>query len=187
MKLSSEQSTEMLHAWGEGEAAALNQLLPLVYDELHRLASAYLRGERQGHTLQTTALINEAYVRLAEWKNVEWKNRSHFLGLAANMMRRVLVDFARSRQYAKRGGEVQQVEFEEAKVATPRRDTELIALDDALNLLAEIDVRKCLLVELRYFGGLSVEETAEVMQLSPRTVLREWQAARAWLYRELKQ
>ena len=177
----------MLHAWGEGEAAALNQLLPLVYDELHRLASAYLRGERQGHTLQTTALINEAYVRLAEWKNVEWKNRSHFLGLAANMMRRVLVDFARSRQYAKRGGEVQQVEFEEAKVATPRRDAELIALDDALNLLAEIDVRKCLLVELRYFGGLSVEETAEVMQLSPRTVLREWQAARAWLYRELKQ
>ena len=176
----------MLHAWGEGEAAALNQLLPLVYDELHRLASAYLRGERQGHTLQTTALINEAYVRLAEWKNVEWKNRSHFLGLAANMMRRVLVDFARSRQYAKRGGEVQQVEFEEAKVATPRRDAELIALDDALNLLAEIDVRKCLLVELRYFGGLSVEETAEVMQLSPRTVLREWQAARAWLYRELK-
>ena len=177
----------MLHAWGEGEAAALNQLLPLVYDELHRLASAYLRGERQGHTLQTTALINEAFVRSAEWKNVEWKNRSHFLGLAANMMRRVLVDFARSRQYAKRGGEVQQVEFEEAKVATPRRDAELIALDDALNLLAEIDVRKCLLVELRYFGGLSVEETAEVMQLSPRTVLREWQAARAWLYRELKQ
>ena len=177
----------MLHAWGEGEAAALNQLLPLVYDELHRLASAYLRGERQGHTLQTTALINEAYVRLAEWKNVEWKNRSHFLGLAANMMRRVLVDFARSRQYAKRGGDAQQVEFEEAKVATPRRDAELIALDDALNLLAEIDVRKCLLVELRYFGGLSVEETAEVMQLSPRTVLREWQAARAWLYRELKQ
>ncbi len=176
----------MLQAWGEGDAAALEQLLPLVYDELHRLASAYLRGERRGHSLQTTALINEAYLRLAEWKHVEWKNRSHFLGVAAQMMRRVLVDFARSRQYTKRGGDAQQVEFEEAKLATPRRDAEIIALDDALNILAEFDPRKCLLVELRYFGGLSVEETAEVMQLSSRTVLREWQAARAWLYRELK-
>lgn len=176
----------MLRAWGEGDAAALEQFVPLVYDELHRLASAYLRGERPGHMLQTTALINEAYVRLAEWKNVAWKNRSHFLGVAAQMMRRVLVDFARARHYTKRGGEAQQVEFEEAKIATPRRDAELIALDDALTTLAEIDPRKCLLVELRYFGGLSVEETAEVMGLSPRTVMREWQAARAWLYRELK-
>lgn len=187
MKPTSEQFTAMLHAWGEGDATALEQLLPLVYDELHRLASAYLRGERPGHTLQTTALINEVYVRLAEWKNVEWKNRAHFLGLAANMMRRVLVDFARARHYAKRGGDAQQVEFEEAKIATPRRAAEIIALDDALHTLAEMDARKGLLVELRYFGGLNVEETAEVMNLSPRTVLREWQAARAWLYRELKQ
>lgn len=178
--------TGFLLAWGEGDPAALEKLLPLVYDELHRLAGAYLRGERPGHTLQTTALINEAYLRLVTWKNVEWKNRAHFLGVAAQMMRRVLVDFARSRHYAKRGGEAQQVEFEETRVATPRRENEIIALDDALNALAEIDARKCLLVELRYFGGLSVEETAEVMQLSSRTVLREWQAARAWLYRELK-
>ena len=186
MEHSSEQITEMLQAWGEGDSTALEQLLPLVYDELHRLAGAYLRGERRGHTLQTTALINEAYLRLAEWKNVEWKNRAHFLGVAAQMMRRVLVDFARSRHYAKRGGDAQPVKFEEAKIAAPRRDAEIIALDDALKTLAEIDPRKCLLVELRYFGGLSVEETADVMNLSPRTVMREWQAARAWLYRELK-
>lgn len=186
MEHSSEQITEMLQAWGEGDSTALEQLLPLVYDELHRLAGAYLRGERRGHTLQTTALINEAYLRLAEWKNVQWKNRAHFLGVAAQMMRRVLVDFARSRHYAKRGGDAQPVEFEEAKIAAPRRDAEIIALDDALKTLAEIDPRKCLLVELRYFGGLSVEETADAMNLSPRTVMREWQAARAWLYRELK-
>lgn len=186
MEHSSEQITEMLQAWGEGDSTALEQLLPLVYDELHRLAGAYLRGERRGHTLQTTALINEAYLRLAEWKNVEWKNRAHFLGVAAQMMRRVLVDFARSRHYAKRGGDAQPVEFEEAKIAAPRRDAEIIVLDDALKTLAEIDPRKCLLVELRYFGGLSVGETADAMNLSPRTVMREWQAARAWLYRELK-
>lgn len=123
--------------------------------------------------MQTTALINEAYVRLAEWKNVEWKNRAHFLGLAAQMMRRVLVDFARARRSAKRGGAAQQIEMNEANLIAPRRDAEIIALDDALNALAEIDARKCLLVELRYFGGLSVEETAEVMNLSPRTGLRE--------------
>ena len=186
MEHSSEQITEMLQAWGEGDSTALEQLLPLVYDELHRLAGAYLRGERRGHTLQTTALINEAYLRLAEWKNVEWKNRAHFLGVAAQMMRRVLVDFARSRHYAKRGGDAQPVEFEEAKIAAPRRDAEIIVLDDALKTLAEIDPRKCLLVELRYFGGLSAGETADAMNLSPRTVMREWQAARAWLYRELK-
>jgi RNA polymerase sigma factor (TIGR02999 family) len=186
MELSSEQITGLLQAWGAGDAAALEQLLPLVYDELHRLAGAYLRGERPGHTLQTTALLNEAYLRLAAWKNVEWKSRAHFLGLAAQMMRHVLVDFARARQYAKRGGAAQQAAFDEAKLATPRREAEIVALDDALKTLAELDARKCLLVELRYFGGLSVEETAEAMNLSPRTVLREWQAARAWLYRELK-
>lgn len=186
MNLTSGQITALLHAWGEGETAALERFLPLVYDELHRLASAYLRGERQGHTLQTTALINEAYVRLATWKNVEWKNRAHFLGLAAQMMRHVLVDFARARHYAKRGGAAHPVAVEESKLAAPQRDAEIIALDDALTTLAALDPRKCLLVELRYFGGLSVEETAEAMQLSPRTVLREWQAARAWLYRELK-
>jgi RNA polymerase sigma factor (TIGR02999 family) len=130
--------------------------------------------------------INEAYLRLAEWQPVAWKNREHFVGLAAQMMRHVLVDFARARQYAKRGGAAQQIALDEAKLATPRREAEIVALDDALKTLAELDARKCLLVELRYFGGLSVEETARVMQLSPRTVLREWQAARAWLYRELK-
>ncbi len=181
-----EQITGLLLAWGKGDADALEQLFPLVYSELHRLAGAYLRGERSGHTLQTTALINEAYLRLAEWKNVEWKNRAHFLGVAAQMMRRILVDFARSRNYAKRGGDAQVVEFEEEKITSPRRDAEIVALDDALYILAEIDPRKCLIVELRYFGGLSVEETAEVMQLSTRTVMREWQTARAWLYRELK-
>jgi RNA polymerase sigma factor (TIGR02999 family) len=186
MKYSSEQITTLLQAWGHGDTTALERLLPLVYDELHRLARVYLRGERPGHTLQTTALINEAYLRLAEWQSVAWKNREHFLGLAAQMMRRVLVDFARSRQYAKRGGVAQQVEFAEAQLAAPHPAAEILALDDALTTLAELDPRKCLLVELRYFGGLSVEETARVMQLSPRTVLREWQAARAWLYRELK-
>ncbi|MBI1766339.1 MAG: sigma-70 family RNA polymerase sigma factor [Acidobacteria bacterium] len=178
--------TQLLHAWHDGDAAALAQLTPLVYGELQRLAHGYLRGERAGHTLQTTALINEAYLRLFDWQHVEWQDRAHFIAIAAQMMRRVLVDFARARHYAKRGSQAQQLEFDETLIAAQQRDAELIALDDALQLLGEVDPRKCRIVELRYFGGLSVDETAEALQLSRRTVLREWKLARAWLYRELR-
>lgn len=183
---SASQITQLLRAWSGGDQAALEQLTPLLYGELQRLARGYMRGERMGHALQTTALINEAYLRLLAWQSVEWQDRAHFLGLAAQMMRRVLVDFARARLPVKRGGQAQQVEFAEAQIAAPARAAELLALDDALQLLAEVDPRKCRVVELRYFGGLSVDETAEVLQLSRRTVLREWQLARAWLYRELR-
>ncbi len=180
------QITQLLRAWHDGDQAALAQLTPLVYGELQRLAHGYLRGERAGHTLQTTALINEAYLRLFDWQHVEWQDRAHFIAIAAQMMRRVLVDFARARHYAKRGGQARQVEFDGAVIAAQQRDTELLALDDALQLLGEGDPRKCRIVELRYFGGLSVDETAEALQLSRRTVLREWKLARAWLYRELR-
>lgn len=178
--------TQWLQAWQDGDATALDRLLPLVYGELRRLAGAYMRGERDGHLLQTTALINEAYLRLIDWQNVEWQNRAQFFGIAAQMMRRVLVDFARSRQYAKRGGEAQQVSFNEAAIAARDRHAELIALDDALNALAEVSPRQAMIVELRYFGGFSVEETAGVLDVSTRTVIREWNLARAWLYRELR-
>jgi RNA polymerase sigma factor (TIGR02999 family) len=180
------QLTQLLQAWSAGDETALAQLTPLVYDELHRLAHNYLRGERAGHTLQTTALINELYLRLLNGPQVEWQNRAHFLGLAAQLMRRILVDFARARQYQKRGGAAQQIEFDEAAIAAPQPHAELLALDEALQLLAEVDPRKSAIVELRYFGGLSVDETAEALQLSRRTVLREWKLARAWLYRELR-
>jgi RNA polymerase sigma factor (TIGR02999 family) len=183
---SSPQITQLLQAWHAGDSAALDQLTPLVYQALHRLAHGYLRGERVGHSLQTTALIHEAYLRLLDWQQVEWQDRAHFIALAAQMMRRVLVDFARTRRYAKRGGAAQQVEFDETAYAAQTRAAELIALDDALQSLAEADPRKCRIVELRYFGGLSVEETADLLQLSTRTVLREWKLARAWLYRELR-
>ena len=159
-------------------------LVPLVY-EGHRLARHYMRDERPGHTLQTTGLVNEAYMRLVDWKNVRWQNRAHFFGVAAQMMRRILVDFARARQYAKRGGEARQVSLAEAAVVSAERGEDLIALDDALENLTAIDARKGRIVELRFFGGLSVEETAEVLKISPRTVMREWSLAQAWLYREL--
>ncbi len=177
--------TELLLAWGNGEEAALEQLTPLVYDELHRLARVYMAGERPNHTLETTALINEAYLRLIDWKNVQWQNRAHFYGVAANLMRRILVDFARSRHYAKRGGGVPPVDFSEAMNKAEEKGAELVALDDALTSLEAIDPRKCRVVELRFFGGLSLEETAEALKISPRTVLREWNLARAWLHREL--
>jgi RNA polymerase sigma factor (TIGR02999 family) len=184
-KPSTHEVTQLLQAWSDGNAEALDQLVPLVYGELHRLASHYMRGERPGHSLQITELVNEAYVRLVDWKSVRWQSRAHFFGVAAQMMRRILVDFARSRHYAKRGGETRRVSLSEAAGISAERGEDFIALDDALQSLAAIDERKGRIVELRFFGGLSVEETAEVLKVSPRTVMRDWSLAQAWLYREL--
>lgn len=184
--IGSQQITQLLQAWGEGDQTALDRLASLVYDELHRLAKHYMRGERAGHLLQTTALVNEAYLRLTDWQNIEWESRAQFFGIAAQMMRRVLVDFARARHYAKRGGDAQQVSLSNAESAPIDRDAELIALDDALKSLAELSPRQSLIVELRYFGGFSVEETAQMLDISVRTVMREWNVARAWLYHELR-
>jgi RNA polymerase sigma factor (TIGR02999 family) len=178
--------TQMLVAWSNGDESVLAQLTPLVHQELHRLAHHYLAGERAGHLLQTTALVNEAYLRLVDWKNVEWQNRAHFFGLAAQMMRRILVDFARARQYQKRGGAGQQLSLEEVALVAPERSGELVALDDALQTLAKLSPRQCQVVELRFFGGLSLEETAEVLKVSAGTVRRDWSLAQAWLYRELR-
>ena len=187
MTAPSMEVTQLLLAWSEGDQSAFNQLTPLVYEELRRLAHEYMRRENPGHMLQTTALINEAYLRLADLKRVRWRNRAQFFGIAAQLMRRILVDYARSRHYQKRGGAARQVSLDEAKTVAKGRSAEFIALDDALESRAEIDPRKSRIVELRYFGGLSVKETAEVLQISPRTVLREWDLARAWLHRELSQ
>ena len=184
-KPSPHEVTQLLQAWSDGKQDALDELVPLVYEELHRLARHYMSGERPGHTLQTTELVNEAYVRLIDWKNVRWRNRAHFFGVAAQMMRRILVDFARSRHYAKRGGEARRVSLAEAAVVSAERGEDFIALDDALESLAVIDARKSRIVELRFFGGLSVGETAEVLKISSRTVMREWSLAQAWLHREL--
>jgi RNA polymerase sigma factor (TIGR02999 family) len=178
--------TQSLLKWSDGDREALETLIPLVYDELYRLARSYMNREQSGHTLQITALVNEAYLRLANWKEVRWENRAHFFGVAAQLMRRILVDFARSRNYEKRGGRMQQVAFDEAKGLSMRRDADFVSLDDGLKSLAEIDQRKSRIVELRFFGGLSVEEIAEVLGVSPRTVMREWNLARAWLFRELQ-
>jgi len=182
---STQEVTQLLLAWSHGDQAALEQLTPLVYAELHRLAKRYLGGERRGHTLQTTALVNEAYLRLIDWKNVEWQNRAHFFGVSAQLMRRILVDFARSRHYAKRGGEAEQVSLAEASMVAQGRSAALVALDDALQALAALDPRQSQVVELRFFGGLSLEETAEVLKVSPATVRRDWSLAQAWLHREL--
>jgi RNA polymerase sigma-70 factor (ECF subfamily) len=183
---SSQEITQLLLAWSDGDQAALDKLTPLVYAELRRLARGYMFGERPGHTLQTTALINEAYLRLIDWKNVRWQGRAHFFGVAAQVMRRILVDFARARHYAKRGGAAQQVSLDEAVTIHEDRSAEIIALDEALKSLAEIDPRKSQVVELRFFGGLNAKETAEALKVSQRTVEREWNSARAWLYRELR-
>jgi len=180
-----QEVTQLLLAWTEGNQAALEKLAPQVQAELHRLAKRYMGQERPGHVLQTTALVNEAYMRLIDWKNVSWQNRAHFFGVSAQLMRRILVDFARSRDYLKRGGEARHLSLEEAAEVSHDRDADFVALDDTLNSLAEIDPRKAKIVELRFFGGLSVEETAEVLGISPRTVKREWSMAQAWLYREL--
>ncbi|MGH9846031.1 MAG: sigma-70 family RNA polymerase sigma factor [Blastocatellia bacterium] len=182
---SSHEVTQLLVAWSDGDQAALEQLTPLVYRELHRLAKGYLHRERPGHLLQTTALVNEAYLRLIDWKDVHWQNRAHFFGVAAQLMRRILVDFARARHQDKRGGAMRQVSLDEAAAVSVEQSAELIALDEALERLAAIDPRRSRMVELRFFGGLSEEETAEALKVSPRTVRREWSLARAWLHREL--
>jgi len=178
--------SQLLRAWSSGDEAALQTLIPLVYEELHRIARRYMGREREGHTLQTSALVNEAYLRLVDLKNVEWQNRAHFFAVSAQMMRRILVDFARDRRYLKRGGGALQVSLAEAAGMTSQRGTDLVALDDALNSLAEVDKRKSEVVELRFFGGLSVEETAEVLKVSAETVMRDWKLAKVWLLRELE-
>jgi len=180
-----EEVTQLLVAWSKGDQSALEQLMPLVYDELRRLARQYMRREPAEHTLQTTALVNEAYLRLIEQKEVRWQNRAHFFALSSQLMRRILVGMARTRHAHKRGGTAQQVALEEALVISDERAAELVALDDALTALQALDPRRSRVVELRYFGGLSVEETAEVLQISPETVMREWKRAKAWLYNEL--
>jgi len=174
----------LLRAWSDGDAKALDQLTPIVYDELHRLARRYLRGERRDHSLQTTALVNEAYLRLVGHTRMEWQNRAHFFAVSAQVMRRILVDHAR-RRGVKRGRGLRRVPLEEATMVGGERSTDLAALDDALALLAERDPRKAHVVEMRFFGGLSVEESAEVLGVSPVTVMRDWRTAKAWLYREL--
>lgn len=178
--------TGLLVAWSEGDAAALDQLLPLVEGELRLLARRYLRRERPGHTLQTTALVHEAYLRLVDQKRTQWRNRAHFFGIAASLMRRILIDHARRIAYAKRGGGAPHVALDEACVVGEERAAELVALDDALDALARVDARKARVVELRYFGGLSVEEAAEVLGVHPDTVTREWRRAKLFLRRELE-
>jgi RNA polymerase sigma factor (TIGR02999 family) len=177
--------TQILVAWGNGDRHALGELMPLVYRELRRLAHGRLRGERPGHTLQTTALVHEAYLRLVDQREANWKNRAQFFAVAAQMMRRILVDYARARQYGKRGGGAQQVKLDEAMVVSSDRAAEVVALDEALLRLAELDSRKSRLVELRFFGGMSIEETAEILGVSPGTVMRDWTLAKAWLQREM--
>lgn len=178
--------TRLLKDWSNGDTSALEALMPLVYDELHRLASRYLSRERPDHTLQSTALVHEAYLRLISQRDVHWQNRSHFFGVAAQMIRRILVDHARAHQAAKRGSGAVKLSLDEA-LASPENqpDLDLLALDDALNRLAEIDPQQGRIVELRYFAGLSIDETAEVLHISPATVKRDWVMAKAWLFREI--
>lgn len=185
--LSADNLTELLIEWREGDKTALDKLTPLVYDELRRIAHRYARRERNGHTLQTTALVNEAYLRLAGTKNIEWQNRAHFFAVTAQVMRNVLIDHARRRLYAKRGGKAQQVPIDDVPLEmSEQRADELVVLDEALSDLAKLDQRKARVVELRYFGGLSLEETAEVLGISLMTVRRDWRAAKAWLFRRMK-
>ncbi len=177
--------SRLLLAWSHGDGAALEQLTPLVYDELHRLAGHYMKRERAGHSLQTTALVNEAYTRLVDYKRMQWQDRAHFFAVASQLMRRILVEHARKKNL-KRGGGLQHVSLDEAAVVGAGRPTDLVALDDAMNALARLDARKVQVVEMRFYGGLSVEETAEVLKVSAITVMRDWSTAKAWLYRELK-
>ena len=180
-----QQLTQLLQAWHGGDQGALEKLIPVVYDELRRLARRYMSDERPDHTLQTTALVNEAYLRLVDAAQFNWQSRAHFFGVCAALMRRILVDFARARQAQKRGGDVPNLELEEALAAGVPRDANLVAIDDALQALAVVDARKSQVVELRFFGGLSVKETAEVLKVSEETVLRDWKLAKSWLKREL--
>ena len=185
MSAPSQNVTWMLKAWSRGDRPALKQLIPIVYDELHRLALLYMRRERQGHTLQATALVHEAYERLVNLRDVSWQNRAHFFGVAAQLMRRILVDYARSRRYTKRGGDFGRISLNEAVAVFRDQRTDIVALDDALRDLAEIDSRKSQVVEMRFFGGLTVEETAEVLNVSTETVQRDWRLAKVWLLRQL--
>jgi len=178
--------TQLLRAWSEGEQDALEKLMPVVYDELHRLAHRYMAQERSGHTLQASALVNEAYVRLADVKRMSWQNRAHFFAVSAQLMRRILVDFARRHRSSKRGGEVEAVSLDEDLVVSDERSPDLVVLDEALNALAAIDPRRSRVVELRFFGGLTVEEAALVLRVSPETVMHDWKVAKAWLMRELR-
>ena len=177
--------TELLLAWGRGDRSALDELVPVVHQELRRLARLQLRGERLNHTLQTTALVNEAFIRLVDLRRIQWQDRAHFLSQSARLMRRILVDHARSRNYQKRGGGAMNVTLDEALVGSAERGADLLALDDALQSLARQDPRKSQVVELRFFGGLSVDETAEALKVSPEPVLRDWRLAKVWLLREV--
>jgi RNA polymerase sigma-70 factor (ECF subfamily) len=174
----------LLQAWSGGDQHALDQLAPIVYDELRRLARHYLRGEQAGHSLQATALVNEAYLRLVDYKRMRWENRAHFFAVSAQLMRRILVDHAR-RHNLKRGGGIERVSLEDTAVISPGRSSDLVALDEAMEALAKVDARKARVVELRFFGGLSVDETGEVLGISSVTVMRDWSTARAWLHREM--
>lgn len=177
--------TELLVAWNHGDQDALEQLTPLVYRELHRLAHGYLAGERRGHVLQTTALVHEAFVRLIDWQNVEWQDRAHFFGVSATLMRHILVQFAREQQALKRGGNAVQVSLSEAAGVSTRTSPDLVKLDDALLTLEKLDPRQARTVELRFFGGLSLEEAAAVLRVSVSTVRRDWRMAQAWLHQQL--
>lgn len=179
--------TQLLLDWGNGDKAALDELVPVVYQELRRLAGYYMRRERPGHTLQTSALVNEAYMRLVDYRQMRWQSRAHFFAVAAQAMRRILVEHARKRHFAKRGGGAVQVSLDEAATVSEKQAADLIALDDALTSLEAIDPRKSRIVELRYIGGLNIEETAEALGISPATVQREWRSAKAWLYRTIRE
>ena len=179
------QVTDLLLAWGNGDRGALDELLPIIHQELRRLARLQMRGERANHTLQTTALVNEAFLRLVDLRRIGWQDRAHFLALSARLMRRVLVDHARSRGYQKRGGSAAAVTLDDALLAAPERGTNFVALDDALQDLARLDARKSRVIELRFFGGLSIAETADALDISPETVMRDWRFAKVWLLRQI--
>jgi RNA polymerase sigma-70 factor (ECF subfamily) len=185
MDPSPHEVTQLLVAWTNGDQGARDQLMSVVYQELHRLAHHYMKRESPGHTLQTSALVNEAFLKLIDQRNVQWRNRAHFFGIAAQMMRRILVDYARQRRYAKRGGDARQVTLNDDLIVTDQRSADVVALDEALIELANIDDRKSKVVELRFFGGLSIEEAAEVLAVSPGTVMRDWTLAKAWLQRAM--
>lgn len=185
MKSSALDVTRMLIDWRNGDQSALEKLMPLVYTELHRLAASYLRRQRSDHTLQPTALVHEAYLRLVDERNVDWQSRAHFYGMAAQMMRSILIDYARTRVAMKRGGGARKLSLSAVDRVPAEPSLDLVALDDALKTLAAIDPRQSRVVELRFFGGLDIEETAEVLQLSPATIKREWRMAKAWLYQEI--
>jgi RNA polymerase sigma factor (TIGR02999 family) len=182
---STHEVTQLLKAWTKGDEQALEKLTPLVYEQLHRVAQRCMAGERSGHTLQTTALVNEVYLQLVDCGQINWQDRAHFFAVSAQLMRRILIDFARSRGYQKRGGGVPHLSLDEAPSVCNEPDTNLVALDDALKVLAAVDERKSKVVELRFFGGLSIEETAEVLRVSTETVVRDWKLAKVWLLREM--